>query len=335
MKTMIAALAIGGLMVASPAGAENAHGSIAVGNTAYGESITYGFAWNYATRDDATEAALNACRTSGGTDCAERAWFQNGCGALAVDQYGAGGAKGAMTQDQAEVGAMRTCEASGGSGCSVVGSQCASPGGEPGTWSGSEHVVAASESETGSETPHSGSEPVIVEAPEERQNTVPRLPRCNDLGQLPSVEEECWQEAANQPNCDVHLTQVSTHPHSDPRWGTLEWSGSCRDNVAHGQGTLEFDFEYYSEIDESRGSETRRDTGEFVEGKKQGHWVEEFSGIIGGRTFRFIQEGSYVDGLRHGKWPWQTENGREGADFYRDGEWVGSVDPDASWGETW
>ena len=148
MKTMIASIAIaaaGLTMVAGPASAQNAHGSIAVGNTAYGESIAYGFAWNYATRDDAREEALNACRASGGTDCAERARFQNGCGALAVDQYGAGGAKGAMTQDQAEVGAMRACEASGGSGCAVVGSQCASLGGEPGTWSGSEHVVAASE----------------------------------------------------------------------------------------------------------------------------------------------------------------------------------------------
>ena len=79
----------------------------------------------------------------GGMDCVERTWFQNGCGALAVDQYGNGGAKGAMTREQAEARAVQTCEARGGSGCAVVGSQCASPGGEAGTWSGSEHVLAA------------------------------------------------------------------------------------------------------------------------------------------------------------------------------------------------
>ncbi len=147
---MIAAIAVtvGGLvMAAGPVEAQNAHGSIAVGNTAYGEAVAYGFAWNYATKDDARGAALNACRAGGSADCAERASFQNGCGALAVGQYGNGGAKAAMTRDQAEARAVQTCEASGGSGCAVVGSQCASPGGEAGTWSGSEHVLAAPETD--------------------------------------------------------------------------------------------------------------------------------------------------------------------------------------------
>ncbi len=125
-----------------------AYGAIAIGQTAYGESVAYGFAWNYITKDDAAEAALNACRAGGGADCVERAWFQNGCGALAVDQYGNGGAKAAMTQDRAEARAVQTCETRGGSGCAVVGSQCASPGGEAGTWSGSERVLVAPESDT-------------------------------------------------------------------------------------------------------------------------------------------------------------------------------------------
>ena len=131
------------LISAFPAHAQDAHGSIAVGHTADGESVAYGFAWNHVTKEEAREAALNACRAGGGADCVERAWFQNGCGALAIDQYGNGGAKGAMTQDQAEARALQTCEARGGSGCAVVGSQCASPGREAGTWSGREHVLAA------------------------------------------------------------------------------------------------------------------------------------------------------------------------------------------------
>ena len=149
MKLIIAVLTVCGLVltalvVAGPARAQDvAYGAIAVGHTAYGESVAYGFAWNYVAKDEATEAALNACRVGGGTNCAERAWFQNGCGALAVDQYGSGQAKSAMTQDQAEDRAVQTCEARGGSGCAVVGSQCAGPGGEAGTWSGSEQVLAA------------------------------------------------------------------------------------------------------------------------------------------------------------------------------------------------
>lgn len=129
MKMIISALTVCGfvlasLVVAGPARTQDvAYGAIAIGQTAYGESVAYGFAWNYIAKDEATEAALNACRVGGGTNCAERAWFQNGCGALALDQYGSGQAKSAMTQDQAEARAVQTCEARGGSGCAVVGSQ--------------------------------------------------------------------------------------------------------------------------------------------------------------------------------------------------------------------
>lgn len=133
------------VLLVDPARAQNAHGSIAVGQTTSGESVAYGFAWNYIARDEAREAALNACRVGGGTGCVELAWFRNGCGALAVDQYGSAQAKSAITQDQAQERAVRTCEASGGSGCAVVGSQCARPGEDAGTWSGSEHVLAAPE----------------------------------------------------------------------------------------------------------------------------------------------------------------------------------------------
>ena len=148
LKHCNAAVIAASLIVSAfPAHAQEAHGSIAVGHTAYGESVAYGFAWNHVTKDEAREAALNACRAGGGADCAERTWFQNGCGALAIGQYGNGGAKAAMTRDQAEARAVQTCEARGGSGCTVVGSQCASPGGEAGTWSGSEQVLAAPEVE--------------------------------------------------------------------------------------------------------------------------------------------------------------------------------------------
>ena len=133
---------------AHPAEPTDAHGAIAFGQTAYGESVAYGFAWNYGAKDEAIDAAMRACRAGGGTDCEELAWFQNGCGALALDQLGHLGGTGAMSQEQAEAGALRRCEAAGGSGCAVVGSQCASPGGQAGTWSGSERVFAAADTVT-------------------------------------------------------------------------------------------------------------------------------------------------------------------------------------------
>ena len=140
----LAVLAASLLLVAVPAHAhaQSAHGVIAFGGTGERDSVAFGFAWNHASRDEAREAAMRACVAGGGTDCVELAWFQNGCGALAVDHYGTAQGKSGMSQDQAEARALQTCEAAGGSGCTVVGSACASPGAEAGTWSGSESVLA-------------------------------------------------------------------------------------------------------------------------------------------------------------------------------------------------
>ena len=149
LKHCSAAIIAASLIVfAGQVRAQDAHGAIVVGQTADGDSIAYGFAWNYGANDEATAAALNACLGSGGTNCEELARFRNGCGALALDQFGHAGGTGAMSQEQAEAGALRRCEAAGGSGCAVVGSQCASPGGQIGTWSGSERVLAPPEMES-------------------------------------------------------------------------------------------------------------------------------------------------------------------------------------------
>ena len=133
------------LFFAIPAQAQDSHGAIAFGWANQDETVAYGFAWNYGSRDEAREVAMNACLVGGGTACVELAWFQNGCGALAVDQYGMAQGKSGMSLEQAEARALRTCEAAGGSGCAVVGSQCAGPGGEVGTWSGSESVLVMPE----------------------------------------------------------------------------------------------------------------------------------------------------------------------------------------------
>ena len=133
------------LLSAVPARAQDAHGAIAFARIGQDLAVAYGVAWDYPSRDDAQEAAVNACLDGGGLDCTVLAWFQNGCGALAVDQYGMAQGKGARSLEQAEARALRTCEAAGGVGCAVVGSQCVSPDGQPDTWSGSESVLALPE----------------------------------------------------------------------------------------------------------------------------------------------------------------------------------------------
>ncbi|MDE0173698.1 MAG: DUF4189 domain-containing protein [Defluviicoccus sp.] len=142
LATLIAAAL---LPVAAPSHAQDAHGAIAVGRAAQERTVAYGFSWNHAGRDTASKAALGACRAGGGTDCVELAWFQNGCGALVLDRHGMAQGKSARTLEQAEARALQTCEAAGGSGCTVVGSQCASPGGRAGTWTGSERALAKQE----------------------------------------------------------------------------------------------------------------------------------------------------------------------------------------------
>ena len=86
---LLAATIVGAaLFAAVPADAQNAHGVIAFGETPEGKGVAYGFSWNFHGKDEAHAEAVNACISSGGTDCIQLAWFRNGCGALAIDQYG-------------------------------------------------------------------------------------------------------------------------------------------------------------------------------------------------------------------------------------------------------
>jgi len=147
-RFLAATIAGAALLAAVPAAAQDAHGVIAFGETPEGKGVAYGFSWNFPGKDEAHAEAVNACVSAGGTDCVQLAWFQNGCGALATDQYGNAQGKPGMSLEQAEARALRTCEAAGAGGCNIVGSACGAPGGQPGTWSGSESVLPAPGSQT-------------------------------------------------------------------------------------------------------------------------------------------------------------------------------------------
>ena len=381
LKHCSAAIIAASLIVfAGQVRAQDAHGAIVVGQTADGDSIAYGFAWNYGANDEATAAALNACLGSGGTNCEELARFRNGCGALALDQFGHAGGTGAMSQEQAEAGALRRCEVAGGSGCAVVGSQCAHPGGQIGTWSGSERILAPPDTDTAEqeaeqltqaaevqeealtreqrirvqkglaalgfdagpadgifgprtraaiwdwqaakeldttgylsvseaealaavgaeagetldmdvEVPATrepgGTEAETATAPSKSRNEVLYFPTCDKT----KWGEECWKALSSPADCVwwSRATDVEV----------IIWSGQCDKTLrASGWGTLE------KELEDS----TWNYSGELVEGKRHGHWVERFRTDIGGKESTSFEEGSYVDGKRHGRWVERNDN---------------------------
>ncbi len=137
------------LYVSASAAAQDAHGVIAFGmQTDQANGVTYGIAWNFPAKDSAHAAAVNACISSGGTNCSELVWIKNGCGALAIDQHGNAQGKPGMTREQAETRALQMCEAAGGAGCNIVGSLCTTPDGDPDTYSGSESVLPMQDRQT-------------------------------------------------------------------------------------------------------------------------------------------------------------------------------------------
>lgn len=148
-RLLAARLTFATLLIPVPASAQEAHGVIAFGTeTGQDNGVAYGFAWNFPTKDTAHAEAVSACIASGGKNCVQLAWFQDGCGALAMDQHGNAQGKPGMTLEQAEARALRACEAAGGAACDIVGSLCAASGGEPGTWSGSESVLPPPDART-------------------------------------------------------------------------------------------------------------------------------------------------------------------------------------------
>ena len=74
------------MVAAGSARAQDAHGAIAFGEL--DQAVAYSFAWDYAAKDEAEAAARDACLSSGADSCVVLAWFQNGCGALAIDEHG-------------------------------------------------------------------------------------------------------------------------------------------------------------------------------------------------------------------------------------------------------
>lgn len=72
--------------------------------------------------------------------------------------------------------------------------------------------------------------------------------------------------------------------HEGLRSNDVTWSRGCDGDTAVGRGVLR--------------SWTEEDSGELVQGKKHGHWVDRWDPIGSSH----VEEGPYVDGERHGHW---------------------------------
>ena len=112
---------------------------------------------------------------------------------------------------------------------------------------------------------------------------------------------------------------------------TVEWSGSCPDGIAAGQGTLTWSsdngpIEVKGTLSDGKqqGHTVVRlpngtvEEGPYVDGKEHGHWVVRYAdGSIVGRA---VWEGPYVDGKKHGRWVERWVGGAVLARTYVNGE---------------
>ena len=99
------------------------------------------------------------------------------------------------------------------------------------------------------------------------------------------ADSDCWMELASHPGC--HLWADDGYHADRP----VTWTGACSGGLASGSGTLKLE---WVSANSSRVLENER-TGLLRSGKKHGHWVED--NVFGG-----VEEGPYVDGVRHGDW---------------------------------
>ena len=135
--------------------------------------------------------------------------------------------------------------------------------------------------------------------------TCAEIPRYSGMPYL----EGCWQELSQPAGCHVWHPVRLVHE-------TVSWTGDCMGGLAQGAGTLT------SVWDDGRATET----GRFVDGKKNGHWVERGSDGWHG-------EGPYADGKQHGRWVLRFPNGAVGEGLIvngeRHGRWLRTLDGNA------
>ena len=136
----------------------------------------------------------------------------------------------------------------------------------------------------------------------------------------------CWMALTNHPECYVWNPDLG----KDETW---IWTGACSDGLAEGEGTLTYNYPFFSDT-----TIIFEETGHLQNGKKHGQWIkreqqtEEGSSQPDPSEWR-VSEGSYVLGIKHGQWierdwrgDWMHEgsyvNGKKHGQWVTEGPWV-------------
>lgn len=82
--------------------------------------------WDYLSRHEAEEAALNFCEKDTSKDCIILAWFANQCGTFAVASNSSYGIAVDLYKDKSEQKALDICYEAGGDDCKVIRTICTS-----------------------------------------------------------------------------------------------------------------------------------------------------------------------------------------------------------------
>ena len=302
-KYLVAMIAAALLFHVAPVHAQDTHGVIAIGWTAQGQSVVYGLAWNYAARDEALQAAMNACRTSGGGNCVELAKFQNGCDTLAVDQHSMAQGKSAVSREQAEV--LAAVE-------SAISRQPSST--EKVKRAGSANKVLY----------FAKAEPKCTKMPEGSScwKEISNKPGCfvfnlnNIAYEIVTWSGGCLRDIAHgngtlrwiSPESDQKNTGKIVHGKLQGHWvvrmgdGTVA-KGPVVDNNPNGHWVI-------------RDANGGVDEGPYVDGKRNGHWV--IRDANGG-----VEAGPFVDGKKNGLWITRYKDGSRLEIEWRHGSYEG------------
>ncbi len=114
--TALASLTL--LLWTAPSRADDHYGAIAYST----DTGKYGYSYDYGSRGDAEQRALNECGESG---CSVVLWFRNACGALATADDHSYGTAWATSRGEAENTAMSYCNKYS-SRCSIARWVCTS-----------------------------------------------------------------------------------------------------------------------------------------------------------------------------------------------------------------
>ena len=118
-------------------------------------------------------------------------------------------------------------------------------------------------------------------------------------------EAKCWKALTNQSECHVW------NPHVVSQNETVTWSAQCSGGLAQGTGTLTWNWSW-GQPDDGR-SITHESTGQLLDGKKHGKWIERYPDEV-------VGEGAYAEGKRQGPWVFRAKDGTVTEGAYMEGK---------------